>query len=75
MNIKKENCEECKNLPEGEVVAGHDHRQFPEEELEPVTKDSLIEGILKMYYGDAFGIQVAISQIKKFAEDKRINWK
>lgn len=26
-NIKKQDCPECKDLPEGEVVAGHDHRQ------------------------------------------------
>ena len=24
--IKKSECEQCKNLPEGEVVKGHDHR-------------------------------------------------
>ena len=25
-NTEKHNCELCKNLPEGEVVKGHDHR-------------------------------------------------
>jgi hypothetical protein len=25
-NIKKEDCLDCKDLPEGEVVQGHDHR-------------------------------------------------
>ena len=25
-NIQKKDCPECKNLPEGQVVAGHDHR-------------------------------------------------
>lgn len=24
--MKKENCLQCKNLPEGESVRGHDHR-------------------------------------------------
>jgi len=29
--MKKENCPECKNLPEGEVVKGHDHRTMNNE--------------------------------------------
>ena len=27
MNIKKHDCEDCKDLAEGEVIKGHDHRQ------------------------------------------------
>lgn len=29
--MNKEDCKECKNLPEGEVVAGHDHRVTDQE--------------------------------------------
>lgn len=28
MKNSKENCPDCKNLPEGEVIRGHDHRQY-----------------------------------------------
>lgn len=38
----KENCPECKNLPEGEVIKGHDHRiKRPkhEDEIKEFAKD------------------------------------
>ena len=39
MNEEKKNCKKCKNLPEGVVVKGHDHRTFqPEEKKCPCEK-------------------------------------
>lgn len=39
-NIKKEVCELCKDLPEGEVVIGHDHR------IIEITENEAIKAIL-----------------------------
>lgn len=50
-NIKQKDCPECKDLPEGEVVKGHDHRnvisktytEMAEEWCETRGKESLTE--------------------------------
>jgi len=41
----------------------------------PVTKNTLISGLLKMYASGVLDEELVIGEIKKFTEDIRINWK
>jgi hypothetical protein len=42
---------------------------------EPVTKEELIEGYLKLYTFAGVSAETTIGEIKKVALDNRINWK
>ena len=39
MAVSREDCEDCKDLPEGEVTEGHDHRVVTEEVKEEAVED------------------------------------
>lgn len=43
--------------------------------MEPITKNELIEGILRLFLDREISIDITISQIQTLTEDKRINWK
>ncbi len=45
------------------------------DEYPPVTKDNLIEGTLKLLFAGAISTELAISEIKKYALDTRLEWK
>ena len=39
----KENCPQCKDLPEGKVVMGHDHRKKPEKSRRQKSYEFLVD--------------------------------
>jgi hypothetical protein len=41
----------------------------------PVTKETLIEGVLTMHKAGLLSDEIVLSQIKKFAQDDRVHWK
>lgn len=43
--------------------------------MEPVTKEVLLEGILKMFAQGALNTEITLGQIKMIAKDERFNWK
>ncbi len=45
------------------------------EDYPPVTKESLISGVLKMFQMGALSEELTLHQIKHFALDEKIDWK
>ena len=45
-----------------------------EEEYSPITKESLMEAVLKLYFHTDIGVQTTVEQLKKIDEDTRIKW-
>lgn len=43
--------------------------------MEPVTKEDLIAGVLKMFGAGVLNIDLTLHQIKQFATDERVDWK
>lgn len=50
-------------------------REIIMDEYPPITKESLISGILTLYVLGDVSEEVLLDQIKKFATDERLAWK